>query len=109
MVMPPPLSPSLPGSGAVLASVPQAYNHCTECVNKILTLNGQGILPTGWGDPYSPTQTPIPAYQFGKCVAEGQLIMAIVNGDERPTGVQSLCFDAQRKYAVSPPAPCTPL
>lgn len=88
-----------PDAGAVLASVEAAYNHCTKCVNQILAPNGNGVLPPGWGDPYASNQAVLPAYQFGKCVAEGQLIKAIVNGEEKPTGVQSLCFDAEDKYA----------
>ncbi len=90
-------SDAFPDAGAILASSEAAYNHCTQCVN--LILNGSGILPAGWGDPYNPNQVPIPTYQFGKCVAEGQLIRAIVKGEEKPTGVHSLCFDAEDKYS----------
>lgn len=84
---------------ASLFGVEEAYQHCIKCVNLVLAPNGQGVLPQGWGDPYQVNQVPLPAYQFGKCVAEGQLIRAIVRGEEKPTGVQSLCFDAEDKYA----------
>lgn len=83
---------------ALLADVKAAYDHCTVCVATILTPEGKGILPDGWGDDFDPEQSHIPSYQFGKCVSEGQLIRAIVKGEEKPTGVQSLCFDAEDKY-----------